>query len=220
MLRSGIKKAINALSHASGLLYCLFILTVWHFNHHYVVTDIATHTVLFILYFVYSALFLYGIIRSNGHIMNLICGLILPFLMLFLADHPILLIPTIGVIVSYFLTKRWREAHIAIAITQASIYGLLLLMSLTFGQLSTETVLARTTSPDGRYILEAIARNEGALGGSVRVTAEEVFSANDLLSFYKQGSIELYRGKWDEQPVISWLDDHTVSIDGRKYFVK
>jgi hypothetical protein len=212
---------LNFFNKISGLIYIWFILSVGHFNANYVVTDSVLRVILLILYFLISAMFIFGMFRSKDHIINRICGAALPFAMFVFMDHmdhPVFLIPVIGIFI-YFIYLR--KSHFLYFIGTTAIIGIIFLcfvffylLFLNFGE---DTTLAQIPSPSGQYVLISVEHDEGALGGGVTVTAKKEFHSQDLLTFYKKGNWFLYGGDWGEKPNVAWIDDCTISVNGRMY---
>ncbi|MBR3504671.1 MAG: hypothetical protein IKO07_10600 [Clostridia bacterium] len=97
------------------------------------------------------------------------------------------------------------------------ILGLFLIIALTepFGTVETKAYI----SPDGRYEVSVIEVDEGALGGSASIEAQEIAARVPLLlgEFRKKPEI-LFYGEWHEfEGELTWLDDSRFEIDGKMY---
>lgn len=86
-----------------------------------------------------------------------------------------------------------------------------------FGGLRSDTVIAETDSPDGRYTAVIISSDQGAMGGDTLVNIESNGnSRNFLLSEIKKDPETVWFGNWGEHERlnIQWIDNNTLSING------
>lgn len=88
-----------------------------------------------------------------------------------------------------------------------------------FGGIGAKEVVRRVDSPNGAYVAEIIAEDQGALGGATRV---EVSGTNriDLWLFHMDPPASLvYTGPWGEAETmeLNWKTDGCLEINGKDY---
>ena len=210
----------------SGILFCAFIILLYVFTKNYAVVSYSLKVTLICIYFAISTILLFGMYKSKGEIPNLVAALTLPILMIPMVIKPLLLIPLIGLIFLYFKFKKWRmicSIALVIFVVLYCIAGFLSFLASIFSGMVLVTDVQKVQSPNGQYMLILQESDEGALGGSVSVLIENNIIRKSFAGIVKRktdlqtGRKELYYGHWGERPKISWLDNKTVEINGRKF---
>jgi hypothetical protein len=77
------------------------------------------------------------------------------------------------------------------------------------GSLFATAFPVEVASPSGEWTFEGEEVDEGALGGSVTISARRVCCV------MVERSRPVYFGGWGARPTIAWIDERTVAIDGR-----
>ena len=100
------------------------------------------------------------------------------------------------------------------------IFSLILLLELTepFGAVETKTSI----SPDGRYEVSVTVVDQGALGGSSSIEAQEIAARVPLLlgELRKKPEI-LFGDEWREfEGELTWLSDNRFEIDGQEFEIE
>lgn len=102
-----------------------------------------------------------------------------------------------------------------------ALFGFVLFISLIFTNFGKSDILQIINSPDNTYVAISISHDEGALGGDTCVNVRNVKKDIRLLS----GTLnslkkEIWRGDWNEKPVLQWQDDTNLLINGTIYNAK
>jgi len=80
-------------------------------------------------------------------------------------------------------------------------------------------VLKESYSPDGKYYVQEIDNDSGALGGSSTVFLYREYLNLGWLRVSGQRRL-LASGKWAKRFPVVWVDNETVSVSGREYRVE
>lgn len=114
---------------------------------------------------------------------------------------------------------RYSAITVTICVISAIAYVFVLIIgffALMFGGIRQDTILGEVESPDGAYTAVLISSDQGALGGDTLVNIE--FNSKNgvwLLSEVKKDPETIYFGEWGEQVGINWIDENTISINGK-----
>ena len=93
----------------------------------------------------------------------------------------------------------------------------LVALAITFGSLGEPVVARELPSPNQSYLATVEKRDSGALGGAKNVLVEDCTSSADVgLGRFAKVQL-LYSGEWDERVSVSWVDDHTLLINGELF---
>lgn len=210
----------------SGFLLVYFIILIYVFSYNFAVESYRTKNIFICIYFLITAILLFGIYKSKGEVPNLIALLILPLLMLPMLANPILLIPLIGLFILYFRFRKWRVIYIIAVILFVILYiavyiiaGFLSLVVAYFSLWGVVNDTQKIQSPNGEYVLIIREIDQGALGGDVYVLVDYNNHRKSFLGIVKRGKDikSLYSGSWGDIPKISWIDNETVMINDRKF---
>lgn len=60
------------------------------------------------------------------------------------------------------------------------------------------------------YRVVTIDSDQGALGGDTYIELEEIY-----FGIMKRDVKNLYHGRWGEKPLVRWVDNNIINIDGR-----
>ena len=90
-------------------------------------------------------------------------------------------------------------------------------LEMTFGSLGESVIAREVPSPNQSYLATVEKRDSGALGGAKNVLVEDCKSIIDVgLGRFSKVQL-LYSGEWDERVSVSWVDDHTLLINGKLF---
>ncbi len=97
----------------------------------------------------------------------------------------------------------------------------IILITLTFGNFGSNTVVDEINSPDGQHILQIVDSDQGALGGDtiVKVYKNKNCDINLFVIFLKKTPKIIYIGDWQEYKsmTVKWKNNHEVLINNKKY---
>ena len=99
--------------------------------------------------------------------------------------------------------------------------GFLGFIALVFGGIGKDTVIQSLPSPSGKYYVELIDSDQGALGGDTLVNVHHSKQINTLLFQIEKEPQRVYRGEWGEfeDMEIYWKDDYCLVINSVEYIV-
>lgn len=130
----------------------------------------------------------------------------------------------ISSLVIFFIYNHIKWLKIIVGIISAGIgalFGFVFFISLIFTNFGKSDILQIINSPDNTYVAISISHDEGALGGDTCVNVRDVQKDIRLLS----GTLtslrkEIWRGDWNEKPVLQWEDNSNLLVNGTSYNVK
>lgn len=161
---------------------------------------------------------------------------ILPIFSLINAVFYIFECPNIWVIVgtlissgcSFYLTTKYGKP-LALKIVALTVSALMILpigclsfVFLIFGNISQNTVVQTIESPSGKYYVQVIDNDQGALGGYTLVDVYEKSGINAIIFKIEKKPQRIYSGDWGEfeNMQIHWEDDECLIIDSREYRIQ
>ena len=89
------------------------------------------------------------------------------------------------------------------------------LIAIVFADFGRETVVQSVESPDGKYYLEVIYADEGALGSS---TIVNVYKSKSIFGLFFKTYKEVYFGDCDDLSIY-WKDNHHIVVNSREYSI-
>ena len=83
------------------------------------------------------------------------------------------------------------------------------------------TVVKTIDSPSGKYYIEVIDADAGAIGGSTLVEVNEKFEINLIIFKIAKKSKIIYNGRWREYEnmKIYWKNDNSIIINEKEYII-
>lgn len=127
-------------------------------------------------------------------------------------------------LIIFFIYNDIKWLKIIVGILSAGVgalFGFVLFLSLVFTNFGKSDILQIVNSPDNTYVAMAISHDEGALGGDTCVNVRNIQKDIRLLS----GTLtslrkEIWRGNWNEKPVLQWKDNTNLLVNGTDYNIK
>lgn len=88
-----------------------------------------------------------------------------------------------------------------------------------FSSLGHTTVRETVTAPNGRYYIEVVDSDQGALGGDTLVNVHKGRKLNLLVLSFEKTPETVYVGNWKEPVYISWKNDSCLVVNGTEYSI-
>lgn len=235
----------NKKSKADNLIILLFVLTILHpiisiistqFFKEYVITWSSIFILIIDFIFALLALIIIVILsndKSENELISKLLALIFPLSLvniIFLYSKSYESRFEILALISYsactlFLSIAYGKptALKIISLIISIVPGIVVLFFSYFGIMmigwSENTVVKKIDSPNGKYYLELIDNDQGALGGATLINVVEGFEIDAIIFKITKKPRRLYDGKWGEfnDMDVHWKDDDVVVINDREY---
>ena len=174
---------------------------------------------LHIVYFTFLAAALAAAYFSDSKIVAILSLIDIIMMLLLIDKFVIYPVSILGYLVTAAIKKAkiLKLTRIIISAIYLSFFALLFPV-LLFANITVSTVLEESYSPDGKYYVQEIDHDSGALGGSSTVFLYREYLKLGGLRVSGQRRL-LASGKWAKRFPVIWIDNETVSVSGREYSV-
>ncbi len=181
-----------------------------------------------VLSFVYGCETCGKAIRAVSAVLSPVSLVNAVFLMLECNRIPIVVSVLISALCCCLITVKLGKpvALKAVALIMSAIValpvGLMSFVLVVFGNLGNNTVTQTVVSPNGKYYLQVVDSDQGALGGDTFVDVYESRGLNALLFHVSKKPQRIYRGEWGEfeNMQVYWKDDNCVVINSVEYCIE
>lgn len=140
---------------------------------------------------------------------------------LWAVSFPVLGCMLLDALIFWKCTKGGRRRGIAVLLCGLAVVfvPIYCLFQFVIFNLSVDTVVQKSVSPQGNYVAEVIENSQGALGGETYVTVRGAKSLHFLLFTVHPEANCVYQGDYGEAEVLDlqWNGEEILLIDGQPY---